>query len=809
MFKSLNKFLKVFLSFALVITGFQFSSINVNADTAIPIGAQYQLNITITSTSSNGTQIKLKWPENQTSKKGYYIQRKTDFEDYPLLTSLNYASYGSVTSTSSVTDYAYDYIYGDPTGHRYTYRIIAVDSSGNPSVYTNEVAFSVSDVDKPATLTLNPVSDSEIDLSWTYPSSGSFDTVIERRIEGIDTTWYTVTTVPKNTTTFKDTGLTQNTSYYYRIRAISNNYVDSFRFPSGVDELVSSTYGYQAYTKIATPTDLYGYAAQSNVIKLTWNNNATGIQTVIERKKRSEQDFSVVGAVYSDSAAYSDTIQIVVNTSYIYRIKSKDLNKNNYSDYSSEITVVNNHIDGPTNLTATTNNDSDVELRWKDNSTVETGFEIWRKQGASGNWVNYGQVGKNVTQYVDRDASKDILYFYKIRANIIYTGAFSAFSNETKTWTSILNPPTELKATSTSLSSVTLTWKDNANNEIGYAVERKVNLDGSWIIVNSSLSSDSTRFSDYGLSTNTRYYYRVKVYDNAFFNSYTYSDIILVSTLTPSVPINLIANIVSPSSVGLKWTDTSSSETGFRIEKKLGMSGMYYQIAELGPNVTSYIDKTVSQNSKYYYRVRAVNNNFYSGYSKEIFVATGKKTAFKDIKTNFWAKDAIESLAGMGVFNIANGANFYPNTKITRGEFTSYLVKAFKLKTASVGSFADVKSNHKYYKEIMIANRRGIVTQSKANNFYPERFITREEMAVLIVKVLKSIDQPLPAHDIDILNAFSDKELASTWAVNSLATVIGEGIMQGKTIKGNQVMGPQTIGVRVEAVMIIYRALNR
>jgi len=189
---------------------------------------------------------------------------------------------------------------------------------------------------------------------------------------------------------------------------------------------------------------------------------------------------------------------------------------------------------------------------------------------------------------------------------------------------------------------------------------------------------------------------------------------------------------------------------------------------------------------KYYYRIKCVNNGYYSGYSKEIVVTTGSKQGFKDIKTGDYAKDVIEDLAGMGVFGAGADSNFNPQALVTRGEFISYLVKAFKLKATAVGSFGDVKANCTYYKEIMIANSMGIVAANELNYFYPNRFITREEIAAFLVRALKAVDRPLPAHETDILNAFPDKASISSWALKSMATVIGEKIMQGKTVDGNQ-----------------------
>jgi VCBS repeat protein len=57
----------------------------------------------------------------------------------------------------------------------------------------------------------------------------------------------------------------------------------------------------------------------------------------------------------------------------------------------------------------------------------------------------------------------------------------------------------------------------------------------------------------------------------------------------------------------LTWTDNSTNETGFKIERKTGASGTFVQIAVVGANVTSYTDSGISAGS-YCYRVRAYNS---------------------------------------------------------------------------------------------------------------------------------------------------------------------------------------------------------
>jgi hypothetical protein len=85
----------------------------------------------------------------------------------------------------------------------------------------------------------------------------------------------------------------------------------------------------------------------------------------------------------------------------------------------------------------------------------------------------------------------------------------------------------------------------------------------------------------------------------------------------PNAPSALSATTISSTQINLSWTDNSSNETGFKVERKMGAGGTYAQIAAPGVNATSYQDMSVSCGTQYYYRVRATNSGIDSGYSNE------------------------------------------------------------------------------------------------------------------------------------------------------------------------------------------------
>jgi hypothetical protein len=75
----------------------------------------------------------------------------------------------------------------------------------------------------------------------------------------------------------------------------------------------------------------------------------------------------------------------------------------------------------------------------------------------------------------------------------------------------------------------------------------------------------------------------------------------------PSAPTGLTATPVLPWRINLAWTDTSSNETGFRIQRSLN-SSTWSTLATVAANTTSYADTSPTPGTLYYYRVIAYNS---------------------------------------------------------------------------------------------------------------------------------------------------------------------------------------------------------
>jgi PKD repeat protein len=101
---------------------------------------------------------------------------------------------------------------------------------------------------------------------------------------------------------------------------------------------------------------------------------------------------------------------------------------------------------------------------------------------------------------------------------------------------------------------------------------------------------------------------------------------ITVTAPTPAAPASLAATATSTSQVNLAWTDNSSNEDGFNIERCSGANCTNFtQVATVGVNVRTYSNTGLTKNTFYTYRVRAYNSFGNSGYSNTAAARTLRK----------------------------------------------------------------------------------------------------------------------------------------------------------------------------------------
>lgn len=179
--------------------------------------------------------------------------------------------------------------------------------------------------------------------------------------------------------------------------------------------------------------------------------------------------------------------------------------------------------------------------------------------------------------------------------------------------------PSGLSATANGSTAVTMSWTDNSNNETGFEIERSVS--GGTFSALASAAVDVTTYDDATVQPATDYEYRVRACNSVGCSAWSAVASVTTPGQVPAAPSALSATATGPNAVSLAWTDNSSTESGFEIERAPG-GGAFAPLASVATDVTTYDDPTVQGSSPYEYRVRACNSLGCSAWSNVASVST-------------------------------------------------------------------------------------------------------------------------------------------------------------------------------------------
>ncbi|HEC65643.1 MAG TPA: hypothetical protein ENI23_10125 [bacterium] len=271
----------------------------------------------------------------------------------------------------------------------------------------------------------------------------------------------------------------------------------------------------------------------------------------------------------------------------------------------------------PSNLTATANSSTQVELSWQDNSNNEERFYLYRKSvtssAVSSNLVNsdysqIGYVGANSNGAYDTEASPGTTYWYKVTAG--NDSGESDFSNEASVTTpgeaTAPSAPSNLTGQAISSSEINLTWQDNSSNEMGFYIYRKTTDDYSII---ATMEANATSYNNTNLNPETAYSYKIIAYNDIGESESSNA----INVTTPAEPLeppsNPMAEAVTYKQINLTWQDNSDDEDHFRINSDFGLGpGNNQFLVNVPANTTHYEDCNLQPMREYKYFVMAERN---------------------------------------------------------------------------------------------------------------------------------------------------------------------------------------------------------
>ncbi|MFX3636727.1 MAG: S-layer homology domain-containing protein [Candidatus Pristimantibacillus sp.] len=193
--------------------------------------------------------------------------------------------------------------------------------------------------------------------------------------------------------------------------------------------------------------------------------------------------------------------------------------------------------------------------------------------------------------------------------------------------------------------------------------------------------------------------------------------------------------------------------------------------------------------------------------SNGVYSIIAMSKSFKDLASH-WAKADIEMLASKQIIKGQSSTVFAPDAAITRAEFTALLVRMLNLTNEPESeAFSDVPDTAWYAEAVAAATKSGLVEGYGEGTFQPDKPLTREQLAVLVMRTIQATGTASDESTSDGRKAasLSDDHLISGWARDAVNFLMQESIAQGFP---DGTFRPERNVSRAEAAVILKRMLQ-
>ena len=175
-----------------------------------------------------------------------------------------------------------------------------------------------------------------------------------------------------------------------------------------------------------------------------------------------------------------------------------------------------------------------------------------------------------------------------------------------------------------------------------------------------------------------------------------------------------------------------------------------------------------------------------------------------------WYYDAVDALTGMGVIAGTGDQSFSPASNVRRSEFTKFLFSAAKELGKDPQQVMDIPFTDMpagdYWATGYIgwAYENNIIMGDGKGHFYPNDFITRQDISVMMEQFIRGYLQLDLNGDTNL--SFTDQNQVSPYALEAVQLMTRCGLMQGY---GSGVFAPREHTPRSQAAQILYNCLHK
>jgi hypothetical protein len=270
--------------------------------------------------------------------------------------------------------------------------------------------------------------------------------------------------------------------------------------------------------------------------------------------------------------------------------------------------------------------------------------------------------------------------------------------------------PQGLTAGAASPTKINLTWVDTSDDEEGFWIERSLAANGPFVQVGST-GAGAESFSDTTLTAETTYFYRIAAFNDAGNSAYSNVASAITDPLPSDPQVSIVALPLSATQVAVCWSDVSTSENGYEIERSSESAPGEWELISTNPaNSTCYLDKGLPPSTSLQYRVRAYSSLGPTKYSNIATATTypaapippSNLTALTLSSSQIelsWVDESVDELAfaieradSSGVFQVVvsltGGVRKYVDAGLTSSKDYTYRVRSYNPSGQAYSNYA-------------------------------------------------------------------------------------------------------------------------
>ena len=179
---------------------------------------------------------------------------------------------------------------------------------------------------------------------------------------------------------------------------------------------------------------------------------------------------------------------------------------------------------------------------------------------------------------------------------------------------------------------------------------------------------------------------------------------------------------------------------------------------------------------------------------------------YDDVHTNDWYYSAVKYVSDNKIMNGMSEKTFAPNMPLTRAMLVTVLYRnEGEPPVTNKNKFKDIDKNSYYSDAVIWGYENKIANGISEENFAPERYITRQEIATIFYRYAEYKNYDNKFKNTSDLHIYTDESEIANYARDAICYAVNKGLLNGKS---ETTINPADVSTRAETATMLMRFIE-